>query len=246
MNVPIDKTIKRARAYWFIDGFTEMAAGGFLVLLAGLMPFSGRVSSTAFPSWFLSTAGKIIIANVIGILAVILILWWLKDHFTYPRTGFARGKRITLTQVLMIIRNVILFLLVPILGLLVASLLITPPGNVLASMPVWFPIGISIVWMVLIVSAGEWMGLFRFRILGGLILLSGVAIGIWQLISGLPVIPANIQLSVLRPGVVESLSRTLTSLDLLVLLSGAILIFSGFITFLRYRRENPLPYAEDV
>ena len=116
MNVQIDTALKRARGYWFIDGFTEMAAGGLFVILAGILLFSGTVPQASFPSWFLSVTSEIVIAKLIGILVAILILWWLKDHFTYPRTGFVRGKRVTATQVLVIIRNVILFLFLPILG----------------------------------------------------------------------------------------------------------------------------------
>lgn len=246
MNVPIDHTIKRVRAYWFIDGFTEISAGGLFILLAGLLLFSGNASANVFPSWFLSMTGEIVIAKLMGILAATLILWWLKDHFTYPRTGFARGKRITIAQVGAIIRNILLFLFMPLLGLLVASLLITSIGSILASMPTWFPIGISLIWAALFIWAGGWMGLPRFRVVGGLIGLSGIAIGISQHISGGPVIPAMGAPEMMQPSVVVSINRTLASLDFLVLTSGVILLCSGIITFLHYRKENPLPYAEDV
>jgi hypothetical protein len=247
MNTQIvDHALKRARGYWFVDGFTEMAAGGLFTILAGLLLFSGSASQAAFPSWFLSVAGEISIAKLIGILAAVLILWWLKDRFTYPRTGFVRGKRVTATQVFILIRNVMLFLFLPILGLLTASLLINSASHVLASMPAWFPIGLGFLWAVLCVLAGEWMGLRRFRLLGVLILVAGMAIGFWQFAMGLPVFPANIQPGFLQPSMLESINRTLSSLGVFVLVSGVILMFSGFVTFLRYRKENPLPYTEDV
>jgi hypothetical protein len=50
----------------------------------------------------------------------------------------------------------------------------------------------------------------------------------------------------LQPSVLESISRTLSSMGALILVTGIILILSGVITFLRYRKENPTPYAEDV
>ena len=246
MNVQIDAALKRARGYWFVDGFTEMAAGGLFILLAVLLLISGNAPQASFPAWFLSVAGEISIAKFVGILAAILILWWLKDHFTYPRTGFVKGKRITAAQVLVMIRNVILFLLLPIIGLLAASLLFASAGSVLASMPAWFPVGLGILWAVLFVLAGEWMGLLRFRLLGVMVLLAGMAIGSWQLAIGLPAFPANVQPGLLQHPVLESIIRTLTSLSSLVLVSGIILMFSGFLTFLHYRKENPLPYAEDV
>jgi len=245
MNVKIDTAIKRARGYWFVDGFTEIAIGGLLIILAGFLLISMNISQAPFPSWFLSVTGEITILKMVSFLIVVLILWWLKDHFTYPRTGFVRGK-ITVTQILVIIKNMILFLLLPIIGLLIASLLITSTGSVLSSLPVWFPVGLSLMWAILIVLAGEWMGLHRFRLLGVMILLAGIGVGIWQWAMGLPNIPANIQPKILQPPVLESVNRALTSLGLILLISGVSLMFSGILTFIRYRRENPQPYTEDV
>jgi hypothetical protein len=245
MNMQIDTALKRARGYWFIDGFTEMATGGLFVILAGILLFGGTVPQASFSTWFLSVTSEIVIAKLIGILAAILILWWLKDHFTYPRTGFVRGKRVTATQVLVLIRSVILFLLLPILALLAASLLIASAPNVLASMPVWFPVGLGLIWGGMYLLAGEWMGLRRFRWLAVIIVLTGIAIGVWQFAIGLPTIPSNIQSGIFQPIVLETINRTLISLGLLILISGIILMISGLVTFLRYRKENPTPYAEE-
>jgi hypothetical protein len=246
MNSQIDTAIKRARAYWFVDGFTEIVAGLLFVALAGLLLFSQRASQASFPSWFVSAAVEISIAKLVGIIAAVLVLWWLKDHFTYPRTGFVRAKRITAGQALITLRNAVLFLLLPISGLLVVSLLITSPAGILSSMPVWFPIGISLIWAGLFMLAAGWLGLVRFRIVGGLILLAGILIGIWQGTRGLPVIPTDAQPEISQPAVLASLNMTLASLGTLVLLSGVILVLSGIFTFLQYRKENPLPAAEEA
>lgn len=246
MTVQIDSVMKRTRGYWFVDGFTEMIAGGWFALLAGILLFRGTARQASLPSWFLSVAGEISIAKFIGILAALLILWWLKDHFTYPRTGFVRGKRVTAAQVLFMLRNAFLFLLLPIFGLLAASLLIASAGSILSSMPAWFPVGLGIIWAVLCAWAGEWMGLRRFQLMGIMILLAGMTVGIWQFAMGLPAFPENIQPGILQPPVLESINRTLASLGLLTLASGVILMFSGLVTFLRYRKENPFPYPEDV
>jgi hypothetical protein len=246
MNIQIDTVIKRARGYWFVDGFTEMAAGGLFVLLAGILLLSGNVPQASSPSWFLSIAGEISIAKFFGILVASLVLWWLKDHFTYPRTGFVRGNRVTAAQALIMIRNAILFLLLPIFGLLAASLLIASASSVLSSMPAWFPVGLGLIWAVLCVLAGEWMGLRRFQLMGAMILLAGIKVGFWQFAMGLPALPANMQSGIFQPPVLEIINRTLTSLGFLTLVSGVILIFSGIVTFLRYRKENPTRYTEDV
>ncbi len=141
----IDNAIKRVRGYWFVDGFTEMAAGGLFILLAGILLLRENNSQVSFLSWLFSVAGEVTIAKLVSLLVIILILWWLKDHYTYPRTGFVRGRRMTTAQILIVIRNTILFLLLPILGLLVASLFIASTGGVLSSMPVWFPTALGIL-----------------------------------------------------------------------------------------------------
>ena len=245
MDMQIDTALKRVRGYWFIDGFTEMATGGLFVVLAGVLLFGGYAPQASLSYWFLSVTSEIVIAKLIGILVAVLILWWLKDHFTYPRTGFVRGKRVTATQVFVMLRNVILFLFLPILALLAASLLIVSAPNVLASMPVWFPVGLGLIWGAVYLLAGEWMGLRRFRLLAVIIVLTGIAIGVWQFTIGLPTIPSNIQSGIFQPIVLETIHRTWISLGFLVLISGAILMISGLVTFLRYRKENPTPYAEE-
>ena len=245
MNVQIESTMKRARAYWFIDGFTEIAMGGMFIILAIAMVISRNTSQTPFLSWLLSVTGKVIILKAISFLVVILALWWLKDRFTYPRTGYVRN-RITATQILIIIRNVILFLLLPIIIILTASLFITSTGSVLSAMPVWFPIGLGLIWGIFVVLAGEWMGLPRFRVMGVVTLLTGIAVGIWQAIMGLPNAPANVEPTILQPWLLESIDRTLISLDLILVIFGVIVTFSGIATFLRYRKENPQPYEEEA
>ena len=77
MNEQIDIAIKRARGYWFVDGFTEMAAGGLFVVLSVALLLSGGATAATFPSWFLSLAGVISIVKLGGILIAILILLWL-------------------------------------------------------------------------------------------------------------------------------------------------------------------------
>lgn len=246
MNEQIDSTIKRARGYWFVDGFIEMASGGLFVLLAVTLLISRNASPALSYARFLSLAGEISIIKLGGIVAAILILWWLKDHFTYPRTGFMRGRRVTAGQVFMISRNILLFLLLPILGLLSGALFLTSSNCVLAAMPAWFPIALGTVWASLFVLSGEWLGLHRFRVLGALTLFAAIVVGAWQVAAGLPSFPADVQMRLSQPFVVQSISRTLMSLGFLVLICGVILLLSGLVAFLRYRKDNPIPYAEEA
>jgi len=245
MNLQIDNAVKRARGYWFVDGFIEIAAGILFIILAIFLLISMNASQTSFSAWFLSVTGKVVILKMVSFVIVILILWWLKDNFTYPRTGLVRGK-ITATQIVALFKNVLLFLLLPAAGLLIALLFVTSTGSVLASMPVWFPIGLGALWGILLTLAGEWMGLQRFRWMAVFILLTGISVGIWQWTIGLPNIPATIRPNLLQSPVLESINRSLTSLGYILIGSGIVFILSGAITFMQYRKENPQPYSEEA
>jgi len=244
-NVQIDSVVKRARGYWFVDGFIEIASGVFFILLAGILLLQGNVFQASNPSHVLSVVGIISLVKLFGFLVIVLALWWLKDNFTYPRTGFARGNRLTAAQVLTLLRNAILFLLLPIFGLLIISVFLATVGGVLSSMPVWFPIGVGSIWAALCILAGEWTGVARFRLLGLLFLLAGLAVGIWQWTAGLSALPADVRPALDQHAVQEVVNRGLSGLGLLVLISGLPLIISGLVTFLRYRKANPTPYVEE-
>jgi hypothetical protein len=254
MDRQIDTVMKRGRGYWFVDGFTEIIAGGLFILLGGILLLRGIAPQHSFLAQFVSVASDISIVKAIGIVAAILVLWWLKNQFTYPRTGFVREKWVTLTQMLTFIGKAILILILPVLGLVAAFILLPSVRGVLFSMPVWFPAGLGLVWAVLCVLSGEWMGLRRFRLMGALILLAGIIIGVWQLVIGLPNFPVEALQSnslaalpeVVRASMAETINRTFISICLLTLVSGLVFAVSGVVTFLRYRKENPVPYREEA
>jgi hypothetical protein len=85
MALQIDAALKRGRGYWFVDGFIEIAAGVLFVLLSLLLLASGTITRETYSAWLLSVAGIISSVKIIGLIGAFLILWWLKDHFTYPR-----------------------------------------------------------------------------------------------------------------------------------------------------------------
>ena len=112
-------------------------------------------------------------------------------------------------------------------------------------MPAWFPVGLGLIWGGMYLLAGEWMGLRRFRLLAVMMALTGIAIGIWQFKMGMPTFPSNMQTGIFQPIVLKTINRTLISLGFLILISGVTLMISGLVTFLRYRKENPTPFAEE-
>jgi len=235
MSTQIDTAIKRGRGYWFVDGFIEMFAGGLLILLGAILLLRGLAPQDSFLAQFISVASEIAMVKVVGIFMAILALWWLKDRFTYPRTGFVRGKRMPMVQILAFFRNGFLVLALPALGLIAVIFLLRPLQGALFSMSIWFPVGLGVLWAVLCVLSGKWLGLRRFWLLGALIGLTGIAAGAWQFVIGWANIPVE-----------TAIYRTFASVGLLTLVSGVVFLLSGVATFLRYRKENPVPYQEEL
>jgi hypothetical protein len=235
MNTHIDTAMKRGRGYWFVDGFIEMLAGGVLILLGVILLLRGMAPQDSFLTQFMSVAGEVALVKVVGIFLAVLVLWWLKDRFTYPRTGFIRSKRMSIVQLLTFFRNGILLLALPVLALLAAIIIVPPLRGALFSMPVWFPVGMGVLWAVLCILGYEWTGLRRFQVMAALIFLAGIQAGVWQWIVGVPAISTE-----------TAIYRAFASVGLLSLASGIILVISGMVTFLRYRKENPHPYQEEA
>jgi len=254
MNNQIDSAAKVGRRYWFVDGFTEILAGVLFFLLGGFLLLRGIAPEGSFLAQFASLAGDVGFVKVVGLVAAGLILWWLKDRFTYPRTGFIREKRVPRAQMLAFIRNLILCVLLSVLVLAAAFFFMPAARASIFSMPVWLPVVVGILWAALCILAGRWMGLRRFIVLGILILLAGIGISAWQLAEGLSPLPADALQSsplaalpeALRAPLAESISRTFASIGLLTLVWGVLFALSGLVTFLRYRKENPVPYEEEA
>jgi hypothetical protein len=253
MEKQIESAMKRGRGYWFVDGFTEILAGILFILLGGITLLSGVIPQNSFFSQFISLAESAVIVKIVGLILAVLGLWWLKDRFTYPRTGFVREKGLPRSQWIVFLRNAVLIAVLPVLGLMIPLFIVPAVRGAIFSMPVWFPPVVGIFWGALCIVLGDWTALRRFQILGVIIMLTGILAGIWQLTLGLPIVPAD----ALRAGILsplpdvllapleETLSRVLTGVGLVTLASGIGFTISGFVTFLRYRKENPAPYREE-
>jgi hypothetical protein len=254
MEQQIAAAVKRGRAYWFADGFTEILCGIFLLLVGSVGLLRGIAGQNAFLSQFATTAVDIGIVKLFALVAAVLVIWGLKDRFTYPRTGFVQGKRIMPGVILTFIRNGILVVLLPVLGLMAAFIFIPPLRTILATIPAWLPMGVGVLLGILLYLSGEWMGLRRFRLMGFLVLLAGMAVGVWQILKGFPrlateALQANWLAPMpdtLRAPLDEILSRVFIGMSVLTLAAGFFLLFSGIVTFLRYRKENPAPYREEA
>jgi len=254
MEQQIDSAVKRGRAYWFVDGFAEMGAGALFLLLGVGVLLRGWIGQEGWLSWFASAAIDFGTLKAVTLLAAVLAVWWLKDRFTYPRTGYIRGKSVPQSAVLSFLRNVLLLVILPVLGLAAAVILLPPMRIVLTSIPAWLPVGIGALWGVFSWLTGTWTGLTRFRVMGALALMTGMAVGAWQMAAGFPALPAEalqadwwtaMPDALSRP-LIDTLNRMFAGVGTMTLVCGIILLASGLVTFLSYRKENPEPYREDA
>jgi hypothetical protein len=254
MEKQIETAVKRGRSYWFSDGFTEMAAGIFFLLLGGVILFRGIAGKNAALSQFASTAVDIGVVKLVALLVAVLVIWWLKDRFTYPRTGFAQGTSVILGAILAFIRNAVLIAVLPLAGLIAALIFVPSVRIIFATMPAWFPMGIGIFLGILCYASGEWMGLRRFRIVGMLMLLTGLVVGAWQITIGFPNLTAEALQAdwlgpmpqSLRAPLDDILGRFFAGVGGWTLAAGIFFLVSGFATLLRYRKENPDPYRGEA
>jgi hypothetical protein len=87
MNTDLGKYQDRAKKYWFIDGLAEIGFGLICIWLALLFSIENLFDQTPFRdlSFFLLA--------FLGALALRLLIQRLKEHSTYPRTGYLSYKQ---------------------------------------------------------------------------------------------------------------------------------------------------------
>jgi uncharacterized membrane protein YidH (DUF202 family) len=254
MEGQIESAVKRGRGYWFVDGFTEMITGGLFLVLGGAVLLRGIAPQDSFLAQFSSIVNEVSLIKIIGIIGGIIILWWAKNRFTYPRTGFVRGKRLPWGRIWILVGILVLVVIVKLLLLAAIFSLVPSTRGWIFSLPIWLPIGLAALWAFLFVFSGVWMGLRRFLPLGAWIFLAGIGVGIWQLTLGLPSVPfETLQFNLWGPlpevsriPIEETIHRIFAGLGLLTLATGMAFSLSGGMTFLRYRKENPVPFREEA
>jgi hypothetical protein len=87
MNTDLGKYQNRAKKYWFIDGLAEIGFGLICIWLALLFSIENLYDQTPFRDL------SFFILAFLGALAVRLLIQRLKEHSTYPRTGYLSYKQ---------------------------------------------------------------------------------------------------------------------------------------------------------
>jgi hypothetical protein len=91
MDDPIRQAERQAQRYWYVDGLSEIAAGGVILVIALYYAVLGWVAPLGVSGW-LMTVGQLMVLILSTVLARIVVLA-LKERITYPRTGYMVLRR---------------------------------------------------------------------------------------------------------------------------------------------------------
>lgn len=187
--------------YWFEDGLSDIVIGILFIIIGILNLIQGFLEpGSALAGWY----GLVVpVAIIAGVLVSRRLIKTLKEHFTYPRTGYiSYRKSSSLQNILSVIFGVSV-------ALIVAVLWRASPRT-------------SLIWTPLILGF----------ILAGFLFLIGLrsAMVRYQIIA-IPVVIIGLLLSTLSIPEWESTGIILSSM-------GLMLIFSGIIVLVRYLRST--------
>jgi len=163
MDKDINQAMQRTKRYWHVDGINEMGLG-LLFLLMGVYFFLEFILTPASSLYQIMNVAFVILVVVIGLSSGRLINT-VKEHLTYPRTGYvayrqARG-----------IKRWIRVLLLFSASALVAALIVNLPIS-----HNWLPLVLGITVAGAMLYIGNRVGLSRFYILAAISMLAGAGI----------------------------------------------------------------------
>ena len=90
-NDNIERTIRRTRGYWYVDGLWELGFGCIFTVMGFLLYLQAAIPSDSQLADVLGYGFLVLIIGLIG-----LINWAVrkaKEHLTYPRTGMLTYRR---------------------------------------------------------------------------------------------------------------------------------------------------------
>jgi hypothetical protein len=93
---PLNEYAKRTMRYWYVDGLSEIAGGGVVLLLALVFLIGSMLEPGPTTDLFLALGQPVIV--LVGALSARRVVGKIKERVTYPRTGYVmyhrpRGRR---------------------------------------------------------------------------------------------------------------------------------------------------------
>jgi hypothetical protein len=168
MNKDINQIIRKTWSYWYVDGLVEIAAGSIVLLLSIFYAIAGMLGSGTISALILGVGQPLIIIG--GIIVAGKVVKYYKERVTFPRTGYVSfPKRSKKRRIITMITSMLISILV---GILLISLLPRIGRN-------YLPLITAFFIFLLLVAFGWRTNVFRFYLLGGIVLLTGVILT-WQ------------------------------------------------------------------
>ncbi len=161
----LNTLMQRTRRYWYEDGFSDLAMGGYLLAL-GLFFAAESLTPQGSSLWLLwSMGGPLLLIG--GGVIVGRVVQQLKARHTYPRTGYVDYERKGLSRVAQMVGAMVL-------AMLVAAGFVVVSRGWQSLTPLF-----GIVFAAVFAYVGQRMGLTRYFVLAawGLI----VGLGLWAL-----------------------------------------------------------------
>jgi len=166
---------QRARAYWFADGLNEIVGGAFAALLGMLILLQNYLQSAQAD--ILSTLTDMFL--LAGVVSIPLLLRWMKERVTYPRSGYVAYPQLQPADRLKQGIPAILLALA-LVGLVAGSILASPITRLWAmACLVWIPSLMGVLVGTGLFRSARETGLTRQAWLGGISILTALWLG-WR------------------------------------------------------------------
>lgn len=169
MDKQLDKAQQRARQYWHEDGVLELVMGGLCLLLGLYFYFQTTLDPESTLFQILNVGMVLIVFG--GVILGRRLVSYVKDHFTYPRTGFVSYRRKHTEKVQNWINVAVSIVM---LVVVLISVLLINATQAYA----WMPVVAGVVFGVVMLVIAYGTGLLRFYILAGVCILSGSGLGL--------------------------------------------------------------------
>ena len=167
MHTDIDKVMRKTKSYWYEDGLGEILSGIFFVVIGAFLLAEWRSPADAPWNWIFAPGLLVLVLGYIPLARV--LLRWLKERITFPRTGYvayqreAPGKSTSRVAAAAII------------GATVALIMVTSytyHQNIARLAPLFMGAAVAL----LLVRVASELGLVRFYVLAAWSVLIGVAL----------------------------------------------------------------------
>lgn len=166
MKNSIDSITLRTRRYWYVDGLAEITVGLFFGILSGYFPLRARLADGS-PDPVLINLG--LLAAVVLLLGLLLRAQQVvKNHLTYPRTGYVaypRKQRVPFWQ---------RYGLAAIIGFIGVSLAVIISRS--SAVQSWMPFLTGAIAGLIVLSLSYRFRIFRFVILAIALILVGAVV----------------------------------------------------------------------